>query len=279
MSTAIEAGIPGAVSDFHGYVCHTFDVDGHEARIVEPKETLPGKPWVWRTMFWDAFPSADIGLLERGFHVGYVDAGDTYASPDALALFDSFYDHVTTWYGFSKRPVLEGLSRGGYCAYRWTYFNTDKVGCLYGDAPLCDINLLKGWGEKTNGVSDRWLTLLDSYGITGDPNTAVIEGNPIDGLATLAAAGIPIIHVCGDKDEAATNPKNNDIVQDRYPKLGGEFVLIMKEGCPHHPHGLSDPTPVVDYIVAKCADGQAAEEALKWAPKAGEIIFVPEGKW
>lgn len=273
MSPVTEAEIPGALSDFHGYVCRTFDVGGHEARIAEPKETLPGKPWVWRTMFWDAFPGADIGLLERGFHVGYIDAGDTYASPEALAIFDSLYDHVTTCYGFSKRPAMEGLSRGGYAAYRWAYFNTDKVGCLYGDAPLCDIKLLRGWG------ADRWQSLLNSYGITSDPDTAVIEGNPIDSLSTLAAAGIPIIHVCGDKDEAATNPNNNDIVQEWYPRLGGEFVLIMKEGCPHHPHGLSDPTPVVDYIVSKCADGQAAEEARKRAPKAGEIIFVPEGKW
>lgn len=279
MSTMMETEISGAISDFHGYVCHTFDIDGHELKIALPKEVLPGKPWLWRMMFWDAFPSADIALLERGFHVAFIDAGDTYASPDALAIFASLYDLVTTQYGFSKRPALEGLSRGGYAAYRWAYFNPDKVGCLYGDAPFCDINLLKGWGEKTDGVSAMWKRVLELYGIAGDPDSAVIEGNPIDSLSALASAGIPIIHVCGDKDEAATNPANNDIVQARYAELGGEFVLIMKEGCPHHPHGLSDPTAVADFIVAKCAEGPAVAEAKKWAPKAGDVIMVPDGKW
>jgi alpha-beta hydrolase superfamily lysophospholipase len=107
----------------------------------------------------------------------------------------------------------------------------------------------------------------------------VIEGNPVDGLERLAAAGIPIIHVCGSEDEAATNFDNNDVVQERYSKLGGEFVLIMKEGCKHHPHGLADPTPVVDYIVSKCAEGLAAEAARAAAPSAGDVIVLPAGGW
>ncbi|BDI32037.1 hypothetical protein CCAX7_40880 [Capsulimonas corticalis] len=260
------------ISDFHGFTCHEFQLSGREARVAEPKTALPGRPWIWRTMFWDAFPSADIALLERGFHVGYVDPGDTYANAEALALYDALYDLLTTRYGFSKKPALEGLSRGGFCAYRWTYFNTDKVGCIYGDAPLCDINALSRHGEA-------WRNIMNAYGASDDAQMKTLEGNPIDSLPMLAAAHIPIIHVCGDEDTAAVNADNNDIVQARYPALGGEFTLIMKQGCPHHPHGLKDPTLVADFIVAHCAEGAALVAAMERAPKSGAVISIPAGEW
>ncbi|MEO7718825.1 MAG: malectin domain-containing carbohydrate-binding protein, partial [Capsulimonas sp.] len=224
------------LSDFHGYQCHEFTLDGREARVVEPKHELPGRPWIWRTMFWDAFPNADIAMLERGFHVAYIDTGDTYANAKALTQFDALYNLLTNQYGFSQRPALEGLSRGGFCAYRWAYFNPDKVGCIYGDAPLCDINAARG-------ANDFWKSILGAYQATDD-EMKTLKGNPIDSLATLAAAHIPILHVCGDQDEAAILAKNNNIIQERYPALGGQFTLILKEGCMHHPHGLTDPTLV-----------------------------------
>jgi S-formylglutathione hydrolase FrmB len=228
-------------------------------------------------MFWDAFPAADIALLERGFHVAFIDAGDTYASPAALTLFDTFYDLLTTQYGLSRRPALEGLSRGGFCAYRWAYFNAEKVGCLYGDAPLCDIGLLR---RRSNGEAGAaWQNVTEAYGLPADADAASIEGNPIDGLAVLAEAHIPIIHVCGDSDTAAVNRDNTDIVRERYTKLGGDFTLIMKEGCGHHPHGLQDPSSVADFIVAHAANGAAAAEASLRAPQAGEAILLPDGRW
>lgn len=271
--------LPGTVSDYNGYDCHTFSFDDREAKIAVPKEELPGRPWIWRVMFWDAFPSADIALLERGFHVAYVDPGDTFAAPGALKVLDSFYAELTTRYGFAAKPALEGLSRGGFAAYRWTYFNPEKVGCVYGDAPLCDIYMLQRRTDAQTGLSRAWLWVLESYDHSEEDGPLVVEGNPIDGLATLAAAGVPIIHVCGSEDDAATNFDNNDVVQDRYPKLGGEFVLIMKQGCAHHPHGLRDPSIVADYIISKCATGRAAEEARGRAPKAGDVIMLPEGSW
>ena len=277
MSMRPGAEISGALADFHGYACFQSEVAAHEIRIALPRTPLPGRPWVWRFMFWDAFPSLDIALLERGFHVAFIDAGDTYASPTALRLFDTFYGRLTAQYGLSRRPALEGLSRGGFCAYRWAYFNPEKVGCLYGDAPLCDIGVLR---RRANGeAGSAWQKVTEAYGLPADADANSIEGNPIDGLAVLAAARVPILHVCGDADAAAVNRDNTDIVRERYAGLGGAFTLIMKEGCPHHPHGLRDPSLVADYIVAHCADGAAAAEARQRAPRFGEVILLREGQW
>jgi len=281
MSIDLKSELGSTISDYNGYVCHTFDFDGREAKIAEPKTALQGRPWIWRIMFWDAFNSADLALLGRGFHVGYVDTGDTFANAAAIALLDSFYARVTGQLGLSKRPALEGLSRGGFASYRWAYFNPDKVGCLYADAPLCDINIIKRHGDDPSMISDFWRKVCDAYGHTDWTQPLSIEGNAVADatLSILAKAGIPIIHVCGSEDDAATNFNNNDVVQAKYPALGGEFVLIMKEGCGHHPHGLTDPTLVVDYIVGKCAEGPAAVEARARAPRGGSVITMPPGTW
>ena len=73
--------------------------------------------------------------------------------------------------------------------------------------------------------------------------------NPIDILKPLADARIPLIHICGDADEVVPFDENTVILKDRYEKLGGHMTLIVKKGFKHHPHGLDDPTPVVDFIL------------------------------
>jgi len=127
------------ISDFYGYACHTFTIDGRQAHVVEPAKPLASRPWIWRTMYWDAFPGVNQALLERGYHVAHIEIGKTFASAESLKPFDAFYSLLTDTYSLSPRPVLEGLSLGGLYAYRWGHANADKVGCIYGDAPLCDL--------------------------------------------------------------------------------------------------------------------------------------------
>lgn len=74
------------------------------------------------------------------------------------------------------------------------------------------------------------------------------------GVPQLLAKGfyrvhIPIIHVVGDADDAVPPEDNSAIVEERYKKLGGEIVVIHKPGVGHHPHGLDDPKPLVDFIM------------------------------
>ena len=70
----------------------------------------------------------------------------------------------------------------------------------------------------------------------------------MDRLEPLARAGLPLIHVVGDADDAVPVAENTAIVEERYRKLGGEMQVIHKPGVGHHPHGLDDCTPVVDWV-------------------------------
>lgn len=270
---------PGTSKDYHGYVCHQFTVDGKGVLVVEPLQSLPGRPWVWRTMFWDAFPAADIALLKAGFYVAFMDVGNTFGCPDAMKHFNAFYSTLTTQYGLSTKPALEGLSRGGLYAYRWAYVNTEKIGCIYGDAPVCDMKSWPGGKGKGQGSPADWQEAIKVYHFSNEQEMMNFKGNPIDILAPIAAAHIPIIHVCGDADSALPEDENTDIVRDRYMKLGGDFALIVKQGCGHHPHGLSDPTPVVNFILAHCAGGEIGQQALLVAPKPGSVKTLAKGQW
>ena len=42
--------------------------------------------------------------------------------------------------------------------------------------------------------------------------------------------------------------ENSGLVEKRYKQLGGEIQVIHKPGIAHHPHSLTDPTPIVEFI-------------------------------
>ena len=65
---------PGTKSDFHGFDRYDFSVDELKCKVVAPKQAAQGNPWVWRARFFGHQPQVDVALLEKGFHVAYVDA-------------------------------------------------------------------------------------------------------------------------------------------------------------------------------------------------------------
>jgi len=96
--------------------------------VVAPKEAAPGNPWSWRGYYFDHEPQAEVELLKRGFHVGFIwcDAGKPW---------DAWYKFLTETHGLSKKPAFIGMSRGGRNAYTWATANPDKVSCIYADNP------------------------------------------------------------------------------------------------------------------------------------------------
>ena len=70
----------------------------------------------------------------------------------------------------------------------------------------------------------------------------------------LALAKVPLIHVVGDADDVVPVAENTSLLAQRYEALGGEMKTIHKPGVNHHPHGLDDPAPVVDFILQHTPD-------------------------
>jgi pimeloyl-ACP methyl ester carboxylesterase len=239
---------PGQPSRWEGFERHDFDERGRPAVVVVPGEVAPGRPWLWRAEFFGAFAMVDRALLARGWHVAYLDCKNTFGSPETMRRWDGFYARLTSTHGLHRRPVLLGMSRGGLYAYAWAAHRPETVGLIYGDAPVCDVKSWPAGRGKGKGSPRDWKLFQQVFGLD-EAQALLWKGNPIDVLAPIARANIPIIHVVGDADDVVPWPENTGILKQRYEKLGGHLELIVKPGVGHHPHGLPDPTPVVDYIV------------------------------
>ncbi|HCU88240.1 MAG: hypothetical protein CMO78_04555 [Verrucomicrobiales bacterium] len=237
----------GRKGSFHGFAQFEFQVQDARCRVVTPKNAAPGKPWIWRARFWGHQPQLDIALLKRGWHVAYCEVGNLFGNPKAVARWDQFYRHLTTQHNFNKRPVLEGMSRGGLIIYNWAKANPTKVLCIYGDAPVCDIKSWPGGKGKGKGHARTWRACLAAYRLN-EKQASSFRGNPIDGLEPLAKAGVPLIHVVGDADKVVPVAENTAIIEERYKKLGGHVMVIHKPGVGHHPHSLKDPAPLLEFI-------------------------------
>ena len=234
--------------EWHGFQQQSFVVDGRNCLLVVPKTVAPGRPWIWRTEFFGHEPQADLALLTNGFHVAYVDMQDMYGAPVGLEHMDKFYAHLTNTCQLAAKVVLEGFSRGGLFAFNWAARHPERVACLYVDAPVCDFKSWPaGWGKGTGSTSD-WAKCKQVYGLN-DEQARAYPLNPVDNLAPLARAHIPILSICGDADDAVPMAENTSLVQQRYEKLGGEIQVIAKPGVGHHPHSLKDPTPIVEFVL------------------------------
>lgn len=238
------------IDTWNGFRRHVFKVDGCECWVVEPKQAAPGNPWTWCMEFPGAF-TARTGvpkLLEKGFHHVHINVGNTFGSPAALKHFDAFY-RVIAEKGLAQKGALIGISRGGLYAYNWAALNPDKVACIYGDAPVCDFKSWPAGKGKGAGSKGDWAGVIKSYEFKDEAEALAYKLNPVDNLAALAKAKIPLIHVVGDADTTVPVEENTTIVERRYKELGGEMVVIHKPGVGHHPHGLDDPQPLVEFIL------------------------------
>ena len=169
------------------------------------EDRAPGTPWVFRAerIGRDA-AAVDLALLAKGFHI--VAAPVVAQSGPVREQWDAVYKRLTD-HGFSRKPVLEGAGTAAGEAYAWAIANPDKVSCIYGENPA-----LHSLMSKTP---------------------------PLDNLAVLAKAGVPLIHVCGSLD-----PWLNDqtrVVEKRYKELGGPITVIINEGEGHFPLAPKDP--------------------------------------
>jgi len=232
---------------WYGYRMHTFQFDGRLCHIVDPKIEAPGKPWLWRARFWGHRPEVDLALLNKGYHLVYMDVAEMLGNKEAVEHWNHFYNLLTTTYGLNKKTELEGMSRGGLYVYAWAEANPHKVRAIYADAPVCDI---KSWPlALRNGAPDPagWKMVVSAFGFHDLKDALAYKGNPIDDLAPLAHAHVPLLHVVGDADQVVPLAENTNVLAQRYRALGGNIQIIVKHGV-GHVHGLDDPTPIIQFL-------------------------------
>ncbi|PAW76569.1 MAG: hypothetical protein B9S32_14420 [Verrucomicrobia bacterium Tous-C9LFEB] len=231
---------------WNGFERVSFDFQNRASHLVLPPEPLPGNPWLWRPTFFDAWPSADIALIQKGFHLAYTEVLADYASPTGIRHGKAFHDLLVRA-GLAAKFTFVALSRGGLYAFRYAESHPEEVAAIYADAPVCDFSSWPGGQGKSARATAEFNQVLHSHGLT-EAEILSPKFQPLNRLEPLAQHHIPLIHVCGDADDVVPLDENTRVLEKNYRQLGGTIEVIIKPGIGHHPHGLEDPTPVVNFI-------------------------------
>ncbi len=245
---------PGAPTQWNGFAKHDFKVDGANATVVVPAKARTGRPWVWRGEFFGAFADADVALVKDGWHLAYLGVPDLFGSPKAIAKWEAFHKLLTTEHQLHPKPGLIGLSRGGLYCMNWAAAHPDRTLAVYLDNAVCDFKSWPGGqplGLGTGkGSPPEWKKLLAAHDFKSDADAIAHKLNPVDNLAPLAKAKIPLLVVYGDKDTVVPHAENGERVVERYRALGGPVERVVKPGMDHHPHGLKDVSVAVKFFEA-----------------------------
>ena len=207
------------------------EVAGHKAFILKPPHPKAAgpKPWVWyaptlladREQDWKSPGERHAWmftrLLQGGLYVVGVDVGESWGSPAGRAVYDKFYQRLVARYGFAPKARLFPVSRGGLMAYNWAADHPDRVACIGGIYPVSNF--------QKYPAQER---IQQAYGMTESQLRAELaRHNPLDRLAPLAAAGVRILHVHGDQDQAVPLETNTAELVRRYRALGGQADVVV----------------------------------------------------
>ena len=175
----------------------TFGLDGVEGvtTVIAPKTAAPGRPWVYHAGLVEPTAEVDLALLAAGYHI--VTAPISYNADNPLWRdWDAVYRHLVA-HGFAAKAIVQGTGRAAGEMWAWAIANPDKVACAYGENPV-----LRSLATKEQ---------------------------PLDNLAPLAQAGVPLVIAAGSLDPAYAGQAQ--VAAQRYGALGGKVKLITLQGA------------------------------------------------
>ena len=243
-SPAFAADAPTKTLPLPGEV---FEVAGHTAFLIAPPGKVAGKstPWVWYAPTLHDLPAkAEMWMfqkfLEAGIGIAGIDVGESYGSPEGRKLYSALYDELTTRRGYSSKPVLLGRSRGGLMTLSWAADNPDKVGGFAGIYPVCNLSSYPGLQRAA-----------PAYGLTPEKlELELATHNPVDRMAALAKAGVPLFAIHGDVDKVVPLEANSKLVETRYKAAGGTMQLVVPEGQGHNMWtGFFESKELVEFVI------------------------------
>ncbi|MBT7958369.1 MAG: prolyl oligopeptidase family serine peptidase, partial [Akkermansiaceae bacterium] len=208
-----------------------FKVAGHDAYLAMPKGVKPSEktPWLW-------YCPSDYKLpgrleqwmmkqcLDNGIAVAGIDVRGGFGTPAGRKIFTAFHKELTEKHGLTKKVCMLARSYGGTQMYNWAAEHPESIACLAGIYPVC--NLASYPGMKS--AAGKYKMPLEQF------TKELRQHNPIDRLAPLAKAKVPIYHNTGDIDTLVPPKDNSFLVQSRYKALGGDMTVTIFKGQGHN---------------------------------------------
>jgi pimeloyl-ACP methyl ester carboxylesterase len=235
---------------WHGFKSEAFEFEGYEAIIVFPKTHDEKKNWALKTEYWDAFPEEEIELLNRGFHVAWVDNVTRFATVEDCDRKARFVKFLSETYGLRDKCVPVGMSCGGAHAVNFAGYHPECVACIFIDAPV--LNFCSYPGKLKNDHTERvWAReFVVAYAGVTRADLLCFEPHPLNRIDTLLENKIHVIMSYGTDDAVVPYHENGQLMEEKYTDAPELLVLIARDGEGHHPHGIpNEPQNITNYIL------------------------------
>ena len=238
-------------SEWNGLKRFDFDFEGRETTVVFAEEENRTDKWLLKAEYFDAFPETELALMRQGYNLVYLKNTTRWGHSDDYEKKFALSKFLTREFGFCASCATVGMSCGGLHSVYLAAAHPEMVSVMYLDAPV--MNLLScpaytGLPPSSKEVGESFWN--EFYAAKGISRSELIcrRDHPIDMAHVLLQHKIPIILVSGDSDKTVPYCENGALLEKYYKENGGEIEVYMKKGGDHHPHGLPDISPVVDFI-------------------------------
>lgn len=257
-TAALAADAPKKTLPLEGEV---FEIAGRTAFLIPAKSDphATAKPWVWYAPTLPNLPGPEERwMFERfraaGIAVAGIDAGESYGSPAGNKVFDTLHAALTAR-GYSGKPVLLGRSRGGLMLLSWATAHPDQLAGFAGIYPVCNLASYPGVDKAAGAFKMK----------PDELQAKLTDVNPVDRLAGLAQAKVPLFAIHGDVDKVVPLEANSGRVKERYTALGGVMMLIIPPGQGHNMWpGFFRSPELVDFVIARAGVGLVLESPLDY---------------
>lgn len=234
------------MENYFGYDLLTDKLGDREIKIVFPKAGTENGKWVLKTEYFEAFPEVELALVAKGYHIAHISNITRWHVPEDTDARAALAEHMHTKYGLNKKCVVIGLSCGGMQGIYFAAKYPQYVSCLYLDAPV--VNFLSCPAALGKGSGSNYKEFIQHTGMD-QVKLLSYRNHPFDNIHHLVENKIPLVLVCGDSDRRVPYDENGIFLTEAYQKSGCPCLTILKEGCDHHPHGLDDTTPILNFIL------------------------------
>lgn len=230
--------------DFYGFKKQEFQFENKKAILVIPDNPREDKKWCFKTEYFAAFPEFQIEMLKKGYYVAYVQNETRWCLETDTDRQANFAKFLHTEFGLFEKFITIGMSCGGMQSVYLAAKYPELVAAIYLDAPV--INYLScpcGLGSGSNKAYEEF---VKATGFTVK-DMINYRKHPQDYIPKLVENKIPMFLIAGDSDSVVPFDENGIHLINAYKKAGLDYNFIIKKGCDHHPHGLDDNTPLLEF--------------------------------
>lgn len=232
-------------STWRGFKRLDFKFNDRDCILICPDVACEGNKWLYKLEYFDAFPDMEIEMLKKGYHLAHMKNTTRLCPESDTDMRPRFCDFLTKEFGLNPKCALVGMSCGGMQAVYFAAKYPQYVACAYLDAPV--MNYLS-WPLALGKSENNCTAEFESNMGKGLSEMLNFRNHPIDQSQALLNSRVPIILVSGDSDRTVPFCENGQILWDYYKSQGADIEVIIKQGGDHHPHGLPDNTPIVEFI-------------------------------